>query len=93
MQFVDLFSIDFIDKLKSANVSFLRFSNFKAFNLLKVGIRSKKLKVSNFLNQIVFFKKPVLLPNPLNAIIYVFILKVCVLVNLYYCGGEFNEIF
>ena len=38
MQFVDLFSIDFIDKLKSANVSFLRFSNFKAFNLLKVGI-------------------------------------------------------
>ena len=38
MQFVDLFSIDFIDKLKGANVNFLRFSKFKAFNLLKVGI-------------------------------------------------------
>ena len=38
MQFVDLFSIGFIDKLKGANVNFLRFSNFKAFNLLKAGI-------------------------------------------------------
>ena len=35
MQFVDLFSISFADKLMSANVSSLRFSNFKAFDLLK----------------------------------------------------------
>ena len=35
MQFVDLFSIDFVKKLMSANVSSLRFSNFKAFELLK----------------------------------------------------------
>ena len=35
MQFVDLFSIDFVNKLTSANVSSLRFSNFKAFDLLK----------------------------------------------------------
>ena len=35
MQFVDLFSIDFVNKLMSANVSSLRFSNFKVFNLLK----------------------------------------------------------
>ena len=35
MQFVDLFSIGFVNKLMSANVSSLRFSNFKAFDLLK----------------------------------------------------------
>ena len=35
MQFVDLFSIDFVNKMMSANVSSLRFSNFKAFDLLK----------------------------------------------------------
>ena len=35
MQFVDLFSIDFVNKLMSANVSSIRFSNFKAFDLLK----------------------------------------------------------
>ena len=35
MQFVDLFSIDFVNKLMSANVSSLRFSNFKAFDLPK----------------------------------------------------------
>ena len=35
MQFVDLFSIDFVNKLMSANVSSLRFSNFKVFNWLK----------------------------------------------------------
>ena len=35
MQFVDLFSIDFVNKLISANVSFLRFSNFKTLDLLK----------------------------------------------------------
>ena len=35
MQFVDLFNIGFVDKLMSVNVSFLRFSNFKAFDLLK----------------------------------------------------------
>ena len=34
-----------------------------------------------------------LLPNPLNIVIYVFILKVCVMVNLYLCGREFNEKF
>ena len=34
MQFVDLFSIGFVNKLMSANVSSLRFSNFKAFDLL-----------------------------------------------------------
>ena len=35
MQFVDLFNIGFVNKLMSANVSSLRFSNFKAFDLLK----------------------------------------------------------
>ena len=35
LQFVDLFSIGFVDKLMSANVNSLRFSNFKAFDLLK----------------------------------------------------------
>ena len=35
MQFVDLFSIGFVNKLMNANVSSLRFSNFKAFDLLK----------------------------------------------------------
>ena len=35
MQFVDLFSIVFVNKLMSANVRFLRFLNFKAFDLLK----------------------------------------------------------
>ena len=35
MQFVNLFSVGFVDKLMSANVSSLRFSNFKAFDLLK----------------------------------------------------------
>ena len=35
MQFVDLFNIVFVNKLMSANVSSLRFSNFKAFDLLK----------------------------------------------------------
>ena len=35
MQFVDLFSINFVNKLMSANVSSLKFSNFKAFDLLK----------------------------------------------------------
>ena len=35
MQLVDLFSIGFVNKLMSANVSSLRFSNFKAFDLLK----------------------------------------------------------
>ena len=35
MQFVDLFSIGFVNKLMTANVSSLRFSNFKAFDLLK----------------------------------------------------------
>ena len=35
MQFVDLFSVDFVNKLMSANVSSIRFSNFKAFDLLK----------------------------------------------------------
>ena len=34
MQFVDLFNIGFVNKLMSANVSSLRFSNFKAFDLL-----------------------------------------------------------
>ena len=47
MQFVNLFSIDFIDKLKGANVSFLSFSNFKAFNLLKVGINYLRVEVRN----------------------------------------------
>ena len=35
MQFVDLFNIGFVNKLMSANVSILRFSNFKAFDLQK----------------------------------------------------------
>ena len=35
MQFVNLFGVGFVDKLMSANVSSLRFSNFKAFDLLK----------------------------------------------------------
>ena len=35
MQFVNLFSVGFVDKLMSANVSSLKFSNFKAFDLLK----------------------------------------------------------
>ena len=35
MQFVDLFNIVFVNKLMSANVRFLRFLNFKAFDLLK----------------------------------------------------------
>ena len=35
MQFVNLFNIGFVNKLMSANVSSLRFSNFKAFDLLK----------------------------------------------------------
>ena len=35
MQFVDLFSIGFVNKLMNANVISLRFSNFKAFDLLK----------------------------------------------------------
>ena len=35
MQLVDLFSIGFVNKLMSANVSSLRFSNFKVFDLLK----------------------------------------------------------
>ena len=35
MQFVDLFSIGFVNKLMSATVSSLKFSNFKAFDLLK----------------------------------------------------------
>ena len=35
MQFIDLFSINSINKLMSANVSSLRFSNFKTFDLLK----------------------------------------------------------
>ena len=35
MQFVNLFSIDFVNKWMSANVSSIRFSNFKAFDLLK----------------------------------------------------------
>ena len=35
MQFADLFSISFVNKLMSANISSLRFSNFKAFDLLK----------------------------------------------------------
>ena len=35
MQFVDLFSIGFVDKLMGANVSSLRFTIFKAFDLPK----------------------------------------------------------
>ena len=35
MQFVNLSSIGFVNKLMSANVTSLRFSNFKAFDLLK----------------------------------------------------------
>ena len=35
IQFVDLFSVGFVNKLMSANISSLRFSNFKAFDLLK----------------------------------------------------------
>ena len=35
MQLVDPFNIGFVNKLMSANVSSLRFSNFKAFDLLK----------------------------------------------------------
>ena len=35
MQFVNLYNIGFVNKLMSANVSSLRFSNFKAFDLLK----------------------------------------------------------
>ena len=35
MQFVDLFNIGFVNKLMSANVSILRFSNFKVFDLQK----------------------------------------------------------
>ena len=34
MQFIDLFSIGFVNKLMSANVTSLRFSNFKVFDLL-----------------------------------------------------------
>ena len=35
MQFVDVFSIGFVDKLMGANVSSLRFTIFKAFDLPK----------------------------------------------------------
>ena len=68
--------------------------SYRTFNpSLTIVLALAYTKISDFLNHIVFFWRPMLLPNPLNIVIYVFILKVCVLVNLYLCGREFNEKF